>query len=60
MCKMIGQCTLISSLPGKVSRTLVKSWLAEPGKLEINRRNPVVFLSVYLLIHSSNWQLGPH
>ena len=49
-----GECLLISSLPGKASRMLVESLglssdstcflEAEPGKLDIKRREPGILL----------------
>ena len=53
----LGECLLISSLPGKALRTLVDIvrlverytcvFNAEPGKLDINRRKPgILFISL--------------
>ena len=51
-------CLLISSLPGKALRTLVDSTCvlkAEPGKLDIKRREPgILFISLPIVEHSSN------
>ena len=55
--KILGECILISSLPGKALRTLVDIadlpsestcvLKAEPGKLDIKRREPgLLFISV--------------
>ena len=52
---MLCECHLISGLPGKASRTLVESkprdstsvLEAEPGKLDIRRREPgILFISL--------------
>ena len=54
---MLGECLLLSSLPGKTSRTLVESrdfpndstcvFEAESGKLYIKRREPgILFISL--------------
>ena len=36
--RILGECLLISSLPGKALRTFVD--IARPGKLDIKRREP--------------------
>ena len=67
---MLGECLLMSSLPGKALRTLVESEAlpsipaciikAEPGKLDIKRcvlGNLVFYLLVYPLVDSSSWGL---
>ena len=62
---MLGVCLLISSLPDKALRTHVDiAWLAsdstcvfkaEPGKLDIKRREPgILFISLPIVEHSSN------
>ena len=50
---------MISSLPGKALRTLVDIarlvLKAEPGKLDIKRREPgILFISLPIVKHSSN------
>ena len=59
---MLGDCLLLSSLPGKAWRTLVDSrglssdstcvLKAEPGKLDIKRREPsILFMIIYQFTH---------
>ena len=65
--RILGECLLISSLPGKALRTLVELrglpsdstcvLKAEPGKLDIKRRKPGILFSVYKFVHSSNKRL---
>ena len=66
--RILGECLLISSLPGKVLRTHVDiARLAErfnmrsqfePGKLDIKRREPgILFISLPIVEHSLNWRL---
>ena len=46
---ILGECLLISSLPGKALRTDVD------GKLDIKRREPgILFISLPIVEHSSN------
>ena len=61
----LGECLLISGLPGKALRMLVDITRlaerfnlvlkAEPGKLDIKRREPgILFISLLIVEHSSN------
>ena len=60
--RILGECLLISSLPGKALRTLVdiarlpsnstSILKAEPGKLDIKRREPSSILFISLPIVS--------
>ena len=64
MWRILGECLLISSLPGKASRTLVdiaslpsdSTYVleAKPGKHDIKRREPGSIYQLTKLIHSSN------
>ena len=49
----LGECLLISSLPGQALRKLVDIVrLAKPGKLDIKRHEPGIFLFISLPIVS--------
>ena len=55
--RILGECLLISSLPGKALRTFVDLTCvlkAEPRKLEIKRRKPGFLLVSLPLVYSSN------
>ena len=48
--RILGECLLISSLPGKALRGALIVRLAEPGKLDIKRREPgILFISLQVL-----------
>ena len=51
--RILGECLLISSLPGKALRTHVDiARLTEPGKLDIKRREPgILFISLPIVEH---------
>ena len=51
--RILGECLLISSLPGKALRTLVD--IARLARLDIKRREPgILFISLPIVEHSSN------
>ena len=61
---ILGECLLISSLPGKASKILVESpglpshstYIAKPSLVNLisNDGNLVLYISVLKLVHSSN------
>ena len=49
--RILGECLLISSLPGKASRAHVESLGFLPGKLDIKRREPgILFISLQVVL----------